>query len=47
MVFRTSTPDGADPYIQYIQVAEDALPDGVYVDGVAVRDTRDGEAVDG
>jgi hypothetical protein len=41
VVFRTTDADGEDEYVWYHGVAEDELPDGVELNGVTVRDTRD------
>jgi hypothetical protein len=40
MVFRTTDEDGSEELVWYVGVEEDALPAGVELDGLTVRDER-------
>ena len=42
MVFRSTNEDVKEKYIWYHGIEEDDLPEGVEVDGVTVRDKRQG-----
>lgn len=43
IVFRTTTDGGDCEYVWYVGIDEDELPEGVYQDGVVIRDTRSEE----
>lgn len=43
-VFRTTNEDGGEAYIGYVSVDQEALPEGVGLDGHTVRDRQDGSS---